>query len=135
DDVAAYASEALHLLQSRPHTFTLYGKTITTDDLIDDLSTPLANLQQALADVRKESRELDLALDNRNTIRQGFEVAYISVVDLFGALFRLAGHPRLAARLRPTQRAVRGDERVVLKDTITNPEDTDVDINDDESGE
>ena len=86
----------------------------STATLAKGLDGPLAELDVALATVRREHREAEQALVERDRVIAAWTDIYQSCASIAEGLLRLAGRPELAARVRPTERRARGEEAVEI---------------------
>ncbi|MEP7125790.1 MAG: hypothetical protein ABJE95_32970 [Byssovorax sp.] len=79
---------------------------ITVDAVVLGLSLakPIAHLDAALADVKREEREAQLTLKARNEAALVWNTRYQGVADAVTGIFEMVGHTDLAERVRPTAR-------------------------------
>lgn len=82
----------------------LPGLKINPTELSAELDARRARLDQALADVTRESKEAQAGLSARDAATASFDTLYQGVANLVVGLLRLAGKPDLAARVRLTWR-------------------------------
>lgn len=102
---------AIQLLRGRPQQADDgIGGVVDTARLADVLEAALAPVRQSMAVLTQERRELDAALLERNQALATWLDAYQGVAGALTALYRLAGYPELAQRVRPTARRSAGEE-------------------------
>jgi hypothetical protein len=73
------------------------------------LGERVQTLHEALGAVSQERKELEVALIERDRALAQWQLVYSAVGDILSGLYRLGGEAALGARLRPTQRRVRGE--------------------------
>ncbi len=86
------------------------GMTTAPVVLADLLQQAAQELNTALDHVRRESRELQNALIQRDEAVDAWRQTYQAIAQFAEALFRLAGSIRMAEYVRPTQRRNLGTE-------------------------
>lgn len=82
----------------------LPGLKINPAELTAELDARRERLDQALADVTRESKEAQASLSARDAATASYDTRYQGVANLVVGLLRLAGKPDLAARVRLTWR-------------------------------
>ena len=89
------------------------------DDLVEEFKTEtvanrleegLSRLTTANQNLKRESRETELALEKRDAQVETWSTAYRGVSKTLEGLYRLAGHPELADRIKETVRKSAGKE-------------------------
>lgn len=78
------------------------GAELSVKEIESELKPVVAALDQALADVARESREAEATLSARDSAWAEFERRYSVTTSVFAALLAAAGETALAERLRPT---------------------------------
>jgi hypothetical protein len=90
--------------------------------MVEKLTEPLARLTQAMDDVTRESRELEITQRQKQRTMDNHDRTYGSVATVLSHLFVLASEPELADRVRPTmRRSSSGQEEPVLPDLPDEP--------------
>lgn len=80
------------------------GLQVDPAQVIATLEGPAAALKAALGDVTREAREAELTLLARNVAMATYDAIFTEGATALAALFRLAGLPEHAARVRPSGR-------------------------------
>lgn len=110
-ELADYARVATILLLGHPRNQPDgTGGVFDTSVLAAAIGLVLAPLDEALRDLRKEQRQLEAAMLRRDTEVSEWRQVYVDGATTFSSLYRMAGHPGLAARVRPTARRSEGRE-------------------------
>lgn len=110
-ELADYARVAMNLLLGHPRQQPDgIGGTFDTAVLAATILAALSPLAEALRDLRKEQRQLEGAMLRRDDEVTGWQEIYVYGATAFSSLYRIAGHPGLAARVRPTARRSEGRE-------------------------
>jgi hypothetical protein len=127
-ELADYARVAHGLLLKYPRQEPDgIGGTFDTTVMAASISTALTPLDEALRDLRIEQRQLEGAMLHRDAEVTGWREVYVNGGTILAALYRMAGHPGLAARVRPTTRRAEGREPgpgdELPGDGVTLPED------------
>lgn len=112
DTLLVYANYCVKQLRNNPRTVTRGKVVINTADLADDIDVPRAKLETALEDLKRDSRENQLALEKRNDALDTWNAAYRASASIITELYRLAGRENLAKRVRPTTRRASGQTSV-----------------------
>lgn len=111
DELAAYARTAAKLMRQHPRVeaSSVVGPFDTTvlAGAIDDALAPLAS---ALDELVIEQRQLQGAMLRRDTVAGEWREVYTNGAGTFAFLSRMAGHPEIARRVRPTTRRSRGQD-------------------------
>lgn len=82
---------------------------VNAPELAAELDAQRGRLDQALADVTRETKEAQATLSARDEAAASFDSRYQGVANLVTGLLRLAGKPDLAARVRLTWRRSSAD--------------------------
>lgn len=82
----------------------LPGLTVNAKQLVTELDALRKNLDQALAEVSRETREAQATLSARNAAQAAFDERYTGVASLLSGFLRLAGKGDLADQVRLTWR-------------------------------
>lgn len=98
------------------------GVSTSPASLADLLQHAAQELNTALDHVRRESRELQNALIQRDEAMDAWQQMYQSIAQFAEALFRLAGSPRMAEYVRPTQRRNTGTEAAPEPPILNEPQ-------------
>lgn len=100
------ASSVAGLLAERPLVEPPKQAGVTVDGkaLGHSLEEPMKRLRAALGDVRREEREAQLTLKQRNEAAAVWNTRYQGVADAATGIFELVGQADLADRVRPTAR-------------------------------
>lgn len=127
-ELADYARVAHGLLLKYPRQEPdPIGGTFNTGTIANSIGTLLTPLDEALRDLRTEHRQLEGAMLHRDAEVSGWREIYVNGATILSALYRMTGHPGIAARVRPTARRTdgrlpgSGDE--LPGDGVTLPED------------
>lgn len=116
-ELADYARVAMSLFLGHPRQQDDgIGGTFDTAVLAASILAALTPLDEALRDLRKEQRQLEGAMLRRDAEVADWQEVYINGATTFASLSRMAGHPGLAARVRPTAR--RSDGRDAPGDEV-----------------
>lgn len=108
-ELSDYARVSMSLLLGHPRQLDDgIGGTFDTTVLATTILGALSPLDQALRDLRKEQRQLEGAMLRRDAEVTDWQEVYIHGATMFASLARMAGHPGLAARVRPTARRSEG---------------------------
>lgn len=115
--LATYVGNVIHLMTQTPKQVTTdVGGTFSTAATVKILQKAKAELDAALADVDREARELEETLGTRDQALSEWADVYQGVANTLTGLFRLAGRRDLAERVRPTSRAVTGEDTGTTED-------------------
>jgi hypothetical protein len=99
------------LLKQSPATVTTpFGSSFSTESASAVLDAKHRELGKHIKDDDREARELEDALAERDRAMAAWSDAYQAVASALEGMYRLAGWKELAERVRPTQRAARGEE-------------------------
>jgi len=116
-ELSDYARVAMSLLLGHPRQQDDgIGGAFDTTVLAATILAALSPLAEALRDLRTEQRQLEGAMLRRDAEVADWQTIYVHGATTFASLSHMAGHPGLAARVRPTARrsdgrdAVPGDE-------------------------
>lgn len=109
--VMAQAQNVAKLLRKTPTTAkTDFGSTFDTAAAATTLETLHKELSGLISDEDREERELHDAATRRNRAQEVWGRTYQGVATTLEGLYLVAGLPELADRVRPTQRAARGED-------------------------
>lgn len=104
-DLLTYAQTAAKLMREQPLMVPDgMGGSLSTVALADSLDGLCEALSTSVQQIVTEQRELDAARVARNTAQDELIVMYQMIAGLLAYVFRLAGFPDLAERVRPTVR-------------------------------
>jgi hypothetical protein len=107
-DLLIYAKTASALMREQPREVPDgMGGVLSTVALADSLDGMCSALDASVQQLVNEQRELDAARAARNTAQGELVAMYQMIAGLLVYVFRLAGHPDLADRIRPVVRAAR----------------------------
>lgn len=110
-ELSDYARVAMNLFLGHPRQQgDGIGGTFDTTVLAATILGALSPLDQALRDLRAEQRQLEGAMLRRDAEVSEWQEVYVHGATTFSSLYRIAGHPGLAARVRPTSRRTEGRE-------------------------
>ena len=91
------AEEVLNQMRQRPLTESSpYGFDLDLSLLADRIETEVVPLSMALEDIKREVREIQEALQHRNTVMSRFDQVFESVSQVMHAYYKLSGRPDLA---------------------------------------
>lgn len=109
--LSAHLTNVANLLGEKPATVTTeFGGTFDSAAARTALLAKNAPLAAALGVVDREERELEEALGQRDQALASWTEVYQGVATTLEGLFRMAGRPDLALRVRPTSRTVSGED-------------------------
>lgn len=95
--VKELAEEVLNRMRQRPLTESSpYGFELDLSLLADRIETEVVPLSIALEDIKREVREIQEALQHRNTVMSRFDQIFESVSQVMHAYYKLSGRPDLA---------------------------------------
>ena len=104
-ELLAYAKTGAELMRNHPRTVADgMGGEVSTESLAALIDAMRSQVEDSVRTLVREKRELDAARIARNAAQDALVETYQIVAGLLIYLFRLAGHPELAARIRPTLR-------------------------------
>lgn len=104
-DLLAYTKTAISLLREQPRTVAdSMGGVLDTAVLAASLEGLYSDFSASVEQLVAEQRELDAARAARNTAQDELIGMYQLIAGLLSYVFRLAGHPDLAERVRPVTR-------------------------------
>lgn len=104
-DLLTYAQTATKLMREQPLMVPDgMGGSMSTVALADSLDGLCGALSVSIQQIVTEQRELDAARDARNTAQDELVAMYQMIAGLLAYVFRLAGYPDLAERVRPVVR-------------------------------
>ncbi len=112
-ELSDYARVVMTLLLGHPRQQDDgIGGTFDTTVLAATILAAHTPLAQALRDLRTEQRQLEGAMLRRDAEVADWQAIYVHGATTFASLSHMAGHPGLAARVRPTARRTDGREPV-----------------------
>jgi hypothetical protein len=104
-ELLAYAKTGAELMRAQPRTVSDgMGGELSTVVLAASIDAMRFQVEERVRGLVREKRELDAARIARNAAQDELVETYQIVAGLLIYLFRLAGHPELAERIRPTLR-------------------------------
>jgi hypothetical protein len=133
-ELSDYARVAMSLFLGHPRQLDDgIGGTFDTAVLAATILAALTPLDEALRDLRREQRQLEGAMLRRDAEVADWQSIYTYGATTFASLSHMAGHPGLAARVRPTARRsdgrdaapgdeVPGDDPILPEDPGTAPD-------------
>ena len=106
-------------MQPKPITATVKPErqALSLEILAKDLSGYVTKLKGALDNVKREERNYQYALANRDKKLENWQTIYTCVASISSALFQLGGRKDLADRVRPTTRKQNGTTEVPAIET------------------
>jgi hypothetical protein len=109
--VQGHLKNVASLLKKTPASAkTEFGAAFETAAAAAALEKLNVELTALIGDDDREARELEDALAKRNRAMGAWSTTYQGVATTLEGLYRLAGWGELADRVRPTQRALRGED-------------------------
>ncbi|MDI3287243.1 hypothetical protein [Polyangium sp. 15x6] len=109
-ELASHARSVSDLMTNKPFLVTVEGVTFDSAAMAATLDTKAHTLAQALATMLREEQELADQLGRRDSQVLGWIEDHQGITDTLVGLFRLAGRKDLSERVRPTTRALAGEE-------------------------
>lgn len=107
-ELLVYGKTAAALLRERPVMVPDgVGGVLSTEALAESIEGLCSSLEVNVQQLVTEQRELEAARVARNTAQDELVAMYQMVAGLLVYVFRLAGHPELAERVRPSNRRAR----------------------------
>lgn len=107
-DLLVYGKTASALLRTQPRLVPDgMGGQVSTVALADSLDALCSSLETSIQQLVNEQRELEAARSARNTAQTDLVTTYQLIAGLLLYVFRLAGKPELAERIRPIVRPAR----------------------------
>jgi hypothetical protein len=104
-ELLGYAKTGADLLRKHPRTVDDgMGGEVSTVALAESIEVVRSEVESSVRGLMRERRELDAARVARNAAQDTLMETYQIVAGLLIYVFRLAGHPELAERIRPTLR-------------------------------
>jgi hypothetical protein len=111
DGLINYGLKIIGLLKEKPellnppeYSFIQFN----VDFVIEYLTACINNLSESLIDVKREEREAQATLENRDQKIAEWKSAYVGVASILAGFYQLAGRIDLADRIRPTVRKTSG---------------------------
>ena len=110
DLLIAFANNVINLLRTKPLNLNVKAGRQPLDPitLSDVLSRNVSQLKDALDNVKKEERNYQFALKDRDKNLANWQTVYTSIASIASSLFQLGGRKDLAERVRPTTRKQAG---------------------------
>jgi len=106
------AETIVKALNDKPETFTdLFGLQLSTQQMAKSLGGQLEKVKNARKDLGVEIRETQAAMLTRDQHAEQFHKTYGGVGNIAAGCFELLGEVGHAARLRPTVRRRRGEDK------------------------
>ena len=109
-DLVVHAQSVVQLMTAHPFHVTVDGVTFDSAALAANLQTKADAVEKSLADLQREEQELVNELGNRHNAIADWVDVHQGVADTLTGLFRLAGRKDLSERVRPSPRALAGEE-------------------------
>ncbi|TKC91473.1 hypothetical protein [Polyangium fumosum] len=109
-DLVSHARSVSGLMTQKPFVVTVDGVTFDSAAMAETLSKKADVLNKALEAMRREEQELADQLGRRDQQVLAWVEEHQGIADSLVGLFRLAGRKDLAERVRPTSRALAGEE-------------------------
>jgi hypothetical protein len=116
--LANHVTTVIMLMTKKPALVTTeIGTTFSTKACIAALEPKKAALDTSIKDVGREKRELEDAAGKRDKAIEQWGEVYQGVANTLTGLFRLGGRNDLADRVRPTTRALAGEDAGAPEET------------------
>lgn len=109
-ELVVHAQSVAKIMSAHPFNVTVEGVTFDSAALAATLQTKAAAVEQSLANLQREEQELVNELGNRHQAIADWVDVHQGVADTLTGLFRLAGRKDLSERVRPSTRALAGEE-------------------------
>lgn len=109
-EVAEKAVERLSAPSFRLPSPQLDGVELEIDSLKDELVDPLTDLATAIKALDREKDKFDATVTAKKEAFKAHHQAYVRLSRLLEELYRIAGHPDLADRLRPPSHRAKGTQ-------------------------
>lgn len=109
-EIASHANNVAQLFTNAPVNFSTDGLSFDSTQLVPSLKAQAATLNETLAMLEREERELQDAIGRRDRVILSWTDSYQGVANTLTGLFRLAGRADLAEKVRPTARKASGEE-------------------------
>lgn len=109
-DLLSHAQSVAQLMLARPFHVTVDGVTFDSAALAATLQAKADAVEKSLADLQREEQELVNELGNRHQAIEDWVDVHQGVADTLTGVFRLAGRKDLSERVRPSIRALAGEE-------------------------
>lgn len=124
-ELASHARTVANLMKKQPFAVTVDGISFDSAAMAATLDKKALALETALGDIQREEQELADKLGQRGKQLGAWTDDHQGIADTLVGLFRLAGRKDLAERVRPTSRALAGEEITPSADTPTSENPTD----------
>lgn len=115
DELINYGLKILGLLKEKPELINSTGDNfnliIDVNSIIEILTRSINDLTNSLNDVKRDEREAQVSLGNRNQKIAEWKNAFVGVASILAGFYQLAGRVDLADRIRPTTRKITGTAR------------------------
>ncbi len=125
DGLINYGLKILGLVKEKPELINTtedgFSIQVNVDSIIESLTGSIKNLTDSLLDVKREEREAQASLENRDKKIAEWKGAYVAVASILAGFYQLAGRVDLADRIRPTVRKTTGTVQET-EDAIENDE-------------
>jgi len=121
-DLVSHVRSVSDLMTKKPFLVTVEGVTFDSAAMAATLDSKAHVLDQALATMQREEQELADQLGHRDSQVLAWIEDHQGITDTLVGLFRLAGRKDLSARVRPTSRALAGEEITPPVETTTSEE-------------
>jgi hypothetical protein len=106
-----HAQNVARLMKKTPASVkTEFGSSFNTETAAAVLEKKISELDALIKDDDREVRELETALTKRDRAVATWSETYQGTASALEGMYRLAGWRELADRVRPTQRALRGED-------------------------
>jgi hypothetical protein len=109
-ELVSHSRNVSNLMKEKTFVVTVDGVTFDSAAMAATLDKKADALETALADMQREEQELADQLGRRDMQVAAWVEGHQGVADTLVGLFRLAGRKDLSERVRPTSRALSGDE-------------------------
>lgn len=120
-ELVSHAESVSNLMIKKPFLVTVEGITFDSAAMAQTLATKANKLDKSLATMKREEQELADQLGLRETQVLAWIEDHQGIADTLVGLFRLAGRKDLAERVRPTSRALAGEEVTPPAEAPTTP--------------
>jgi len=122
DELINYSLKILGLLKENPDSVNTtedgFSVHIDVDSMIKVLTDSVNTLSNSLVNIKREEREAQASLENRNKKIAEWKNAYVGVASILSGFYQLAARVDLADKIRPTIRKTAG----VVQETISEAE-------------
>jgi len=112
DELINYSLKFMGLLKENPDAVNItedgFSVHIDVDSMIKVITDSTNTLSNSLVNIKREEREAQASLENRNQKIAEWKNAYVGVASILSGFYQLAARVDLADRIRPTVRKTAG---------------------------